>query len=255
MLCSCILRPCPRCHAVCPMMKPDSTTVAVVLIGRFDPSAMRIEQLKSAKVLRESDIDQASYVVLVPEQAIELKLPWGKLAVVHERLGVDAFDVPFIRAADLAIRCVRELNPTSFVVRLGINWISHFKFSTSKERDDIGTRLMPPQAWGAWGISINDAIKRSDKQHGGMMSAIMRQTGLPDREAGWIDVKVEPSMIIKDDRGVSISINDHYEMKAGPDHEQPVMVVTEKLLNIIETSFDDSLERSASIAQNVLLGI
>lgn len=241
-------------------MKPEVSMASVVFIGRFNPSDFLPQKLAEAGVIGEDEAASTLLQALIPNQVVEYSLPWGKLQVFTDRLILEATHIPYVRIADLAIKALREVAVNSVVNQLGINWSAHYKVASIKARDDIGKRLAPPSAWGTWGNEIAKSFDApvSDGIHGGLVALVMRRIKPDDREAGWIDARVEPSSKILASEGIYFLINDHYQLNpesykidvTGGDSE--LLKPTEKLLETLERNFDVSIERSENIIREVL---
>lgn len=240
-------------------MKADSVTVGVVLLGDFDPSAFMLPILEKNKAIGASDISSAKYETLARDQIVDIHFSWGRLCALQDRFLVETTQVPYIRVADLASKCLREIAPTSIVKKMGINVFCHFKFDDWKKRDQFGARLMPPLSWGSFGSQVASSFEHppKDPRHGGAILAVMRQ-GCPDnRKAGWIDARVEPSIVIPENLGVLITINDHYEFPALTSASMRHSVEktqSDELLSMLEELFDSAVQRGIEIAENIITG-
>lgn len=241
-------------------MKPDQNSISVVLVGTFEPVRFLLEELQRVEALGKSDIASAKYLSLLANQIVEIKLGnWGKLSVTDEILSVEVSEAPFIRAADLVLKCVRELAPNSIVRKLGINVKSWYAYQDPKVRDAFGTRISEPSHWGNWGkqIAENLSLPATDPKHGGLVSATLRQ-GMPDdRESGHIDVRIDSAAVnapVGVVFGVQILVNDHYEPSAATASSETERVHTVKLLEALEKRFDESIRRSMDISDDVISG-
>lgn len=240
-------------------MKPLTTSVSVVLLGKFLPGFFSIESLAAANAISRVDGEEARYEVLLRDQAVEIRFSWGKLLVVPERLVAEITQVPFVRALDLALKAVREVGPGATVEKLGVNVKSQYRYISTTERDQLGARLVPPAGWGAWGREIAKSFDypAGEPRHGGLVQVTMRQ-GKPDgREAGWIDAMVVAGGKSSDGFDVVINVNDHYELDSGDDvGPQPdAHVGSARLLSMLEGSFDDSVDRSHRILAGIVSGL
>ena len=236
-------------------MNPESTVVTIVLVGKFDPNLFRLEKLVECQALSEADSQASSYVALLPDQVVEIAMPWGKLTALSERVSIEVAQVPFIRGADLALKCMREIAPSSLVRMFGINVTSIYQLPSIDARDALGTRLVPPTSWGAWGVQVKDSLKLGGTKHGGMTLAVLRQGVPDDREGGWLDARVEPSRLFQN-TAVQIGMNDHYEVPSVSEGGQTFSekALSKKLLDRLESAFDLSVERSARVANEIVLG-
>jgi hypothetical protein len=235
-------------------MKPELTAVAIVLLGRFNPSDFDFQHLRDAKAVANAELERSAYEILLPGQAIGIAFPWGKLQVVGERMVLETAQVPFVRLVDLALKLTREISTGSLVSKVGINVTSHFKFADVAARDRFATHLAPARNWGDFGKVVADSFSQSGNMHGGLMRATMRQASPPDRSAGWLDVTVEPSAALGQDVGVAVMTNDHYESS---EEEQTALrrnarALSDLLLDQLGRNFETSVERSLEISRNIV---
>lgn len=239
-------------------MKAKLTSITVVMVGRFTPSDFGPSELAEKGAISEEEANAAIFTALLPNQMMSYRLPWGTVQVVEERLSVETTQTPYIRAADLVVKCLRDVARGCLVNKFGINFNAHFVLSSAKERDALGTRLAPPDSLGWWGLEVGKSLEKpvDDPQHGGLTALVVRQGQPDEREGGWIDVRIEPSSRFQND-GVFISVNDHYQLTRGPKPDPSAVLSaegTDTLLKRLEGAFDSSVERSERIAQSVLTG-
>jgi hypothetical protein len=241
-------------------MKPRATRVTVVFVGAFSPSSSILESLINEKAISKSDGEAAKYNALVNGQIVEIAFPWCVFGLVGNRFSVDTSQVPYVRAADLASKFISEIAPNSKVEKFGINVILTYGYTDSKERDQLGRRLVPPTNWGGWGTEIQNsqAFPVTDPRHGGLINVGMRQGKPGDRDAGWIDVQIAPGMSSTNSHDVTIAINDHYEVSPNSadisNSKLSDAAITASLLERFESNFDASIERSLSIANGIIEG-
>lgn len=219
-------------------------------------------KLAEAGAIAKEELSQIAWTALVPNQAVEYQFSWGRLFAVSDRFTIETQQVPFVRVADLALKCMREVASRAVVSRFGINFVCHFRLNRSQDRDRMGQRLVPLKNWGKWGSTVEESLSfpAQDPRHGGMMTVVVRQGKPEDRDAGWIDVKIEPSMVIADGQGVLIAVNDHYESHLVHSHrlndnfEERTRKESDALLTQLEQSFDSSIDRAEKIMNDILSG-
>lgn len=241
------------------MKKPDSSTVSAVLVGKFQPSRFVLPALEEAEVLSSADIANARYEVLVRDQALHIILPWGALQVTLDRFTVEITQAPYVRGADLLLKCVAELGSGSVVRQMGINLKTHYIYQDPAERDQLGRRLLPATAWGMWGKEVAESQKlpASSLLHGGLACAVLRQQKEPVGDVeGHVDARVDSARPTDAGWGVLISINDHYELAASSSGKpkKSEAVGTATLLEAFEECFDLSVAKSFDIAAGIVAG-
>jgi hypothetical protein len=241
------------------IMKPDSSVVSVVLVGAFVPSKFVLPALAEAEVLSSSDLASAHYEMLVRDQAVHIILPWGSVQVVQERFTIEVAQAPYVRAADLILKCMREVATGSVVRQMGINLKSEYVYLDPADRDLLGRRLMPAAAWGSWGkdVAKSQELPATSLMHGGLACAVLRQQ---KKEAGGVeghvDARVDAARPTNAGWGVFISINDHYQasVSATGAYKASDAVATATLLDTFSDAFDGSVARSMTIADGIIAG-
>ncbi len=236
-------------------MKLDSSSVTLVLVGTFSTAAFSIESLAKTNSIGSDDARLATYEAFVRGQVCDIRLPWGKFAAIENKLVVEVNEAPYIRAADLAIKCLRDVSSGGVVRQIGINHLAFFE-ATLEERDVIGRRLLPAENWGGFGAAVAEGFNYGvkDLRHGGLTVAVLRLGKFDDRPGGHTDARVEPGNR-GDTTGIVVSINDHYEMPPNKDGS-PVSdrIVTAALLDYLEVNFDKSVERSIRFVNQIIEG-
>ena len=111
-------------------------------------------------------------------------------------------------------------------------------------RNLIGRKLAPHDAWGDWAVDIEG---RSEKKRGGMRSLVMEQQDLVDRRKGYIRTKIEPSSKIKNNVGIYIEVNDHYEVE-----NLELNQGCEELIGLLSRNFDVSINKSEWIIDQIM---
>ena len=242
------------------MKNLDTATVSIVLVGTFQPDMMDLPVLTTGKIIGADEAAATKYLMLVKGQAVELALPWGRLQTLKELLVIDALQAPYIRAADLALRCTRELDPTCRVTMMGINLRAILKFQTMADRDAFGQRLLPPSGWGKWGTRVADSISKPkpENPHGGMTLSVLRSMK-NDEDGGWVDARVEPLFVDDGTWRAVVTINDHYPTPTPNEGERAARIgedrySTEILLTTLEKSFDESVQSSFRIVESIESG-
>ena len=237
-------------------MNPESIDVTVVFLGKFSPAHTLLTELRKTKSLGTADLAEAYVKTVVDGQVAEVRFPWGALVVGADRLQVSTQQVPYIRASDLILKYVREIEPTARARALGINVRCIYRFLDGGDRDAVGVRLVPPLAWGSWGKEIEDSLNLpvTDASHGGMRTAVMRQGRPGKREGGWFDAKVQATGSPDSPLEVTIETNDHYEFPETLNPPPSIDDMSARLVGRLENEFDISVLRSLNIANGIVTG-
>ena len=92
-----------------------------------------------------------------------------------------------------------------------------------------------------------DIVAAEGKIHSGMQSLAMRQGAVKGRPGGHILATVQPSTKIRNETGIYVQINDHYEVD-DPDKVSGC----EEIIGYLATNFNDSKRRSEWIIDRVM---
>ena len=242
-------------------MKAESASVSIVLLGKFQPDNFLPEKLVSGKVISRKLAEAASYVALLPGYQAQFKFGWGELLVLQNRFQITTTEAPYIRICDFALKTLGDLAPESTVTAFGINRDSHYNLHSIAARDNLGKRLAPPEAWGAWGAKLRDSMKRKDRDaalHGGVLLVQMRLPFLENGIVGWLDVTVAPSSVIPKNSGVFFRANHHHQVSYSASEgeeeskEPSASDTTSKLLASLFDRFENSIADSESIFQGII---
>ncbi len=249
-------------------MKVESPSVSVVLLGKFRPDNFLLDKLADAKLISRKDAESVSYTTLLPGLHVQIKLAWGELLVLQERFQVSTGEAPYIRVCDFAVKALSDLAPDAIVTAFGINRDGHYDLGGIDERNRLGTRLAPPEAWGSWGEKLRKTMTGETKgtpMQGGVIHIQMRLPFLDDGITGWLDVTTTPSGVIANHRGVYFRANHHHQ--ATPRASQGEVVgekpsditvgekpsdITTRLLARLSDRFENSIAESESIFEAVL---
>ena len=224
-------------------IEPQFSLVSVVLVGNLNPKIFTPDWFARHELLTGKEADAAEVEVIHP-QITKFRAGWLSLLVETERFVCDTTEPP-IQLRDLVVRTFSEHLSHTPLRALGINRTVDFSVGNVEQRDRIGYKLAPPEAWGSW---AKDLMAASDKKRSGMTSLTMRQTIFKEaRPPGHTSATVQPSTRIKKNAGIFVQVNDHYEV------ENPGKVTgADEVIRYLAELFDQSLSRSEWIVNNVM---
>jgi hypothetical protein len=226
------------------LIEPELTQLALVLVGNFNPTIFQPSWFSRHKIISDRAADAAAVSIIHPDITVFSIDTDFTLQVERERFSVSRTFAPWIRISDLVGTVFGDLLPHTPVSKLGINLIVHFDTGSQTKRNEIGERLAPPGPWGGWGELVSSG---DGKTRGGMQSLTMIQKNVPDRSAGWVQAKVEPSVRVRGGTsGIYMEVNDHYEL-SGPAAEDARAMVT-----ILRDKFDNSVRNSEKIVDQIM---
>jgi hypothetical protein len=226
-------------------IEPEFSGVAIVLRGNFNPTIFQPAWFSKHELITEEAAAGANIVVIHPEITTFNVDPDFSFSCDRDRLNIVRAVAPLILASDLISRIFGDLLPHTPIGQLGINRYVHFSVGSFEERDRVGRMLAPREPWGRWGEEL---ASEDEARAGGLLSLTMIQQNVSDREAGWVQVKVEPSTRIGRGRtGIFIEVNDHYQL---PEPEKAVNAST--MIQILQERFDTSLRNSDAIVDQIM---
>ena len=237
-------------------MTPFSVEASVVILGRFSPSNRILAELSRVDALPKAELEAAEVVALLHQQFADVTFAWGRLLVSNDRLQVEAKQVPMVRALDLAAKYMREIEPTAAARVAGVNTTVTYRFTSAAERDELARRIVNFAGWGPWGKAILESLNKAEpgKSRSGMMSTVIRMGNPPDREAGWIDARVEPGAPHASGFDVVIRVNDHFQLDPDVQPSRSEAVSTAIILEQVEKIFDASVSRALDISSGLIVG-
>jgi hypothetical protein len=221
---------------------PEISGVAIVLRGNFNPSIFQPFWMARQGLISDESAQEATVSVIHPEISNFAIEPDFILHVQADRFQISTATAPLIRVADLCSRIFGDILPHTPINQLGINRSVHFSVGTADERDRIGNLIAPKEPWGDWGTEFksDDMAKR-----GGLQAMIMIDKKVDDREAGWIQARIEPSQSIgRGESGIFIEVNDHYQLKQSTD--------ALAMMRILQDRFDASMATADKIIDQIM---
>jgi hypothetical protein len=225
-------------------IEPELSSAIIVLIGSFNPKIFQPFWFAKHDLIRDQAAESAEISVIHPEiTAFQIESLFT-LQVQRNRFEITRTVAPLILISDLAVRLFTHLLPHTPISQMGINRQVHFDVGDTQTRDRIGEMLAPRGPWGPWGAEVSSGTGR---KHGGLVSLTLIQRNIPDRAAGSIQTKVEPSLRIRSgETGIFVEVNDHYEL---PDPEPPDAT---EMMKILEQNFDRSIRHSEEIIDQIM---
>jgi hypothetical protein len=209
----------------------DIQAVSIVLRGHFSPTIFHPSWLASYDLIRRQEADAATIEIIHPNAAI-FKVDWLDFRVTEDLFAVTTTQEPYYEALrDLTIGVLEILSYTPINL-MGINRDFHYRASSLDVWHSIGHRLAPKRDW-------EDVLEKP-----GIRTMTMEGVR-PDKLAGYIHAKVEPSAQIQP--GIYIQINDHFDFTS---NNGPTTGASEAT-QVLNNHWKDSIPRSLAIAQKI----
>lgn len=220
-----------------PELSPEIEGLSVVLVGSFNPKIFHPSWFAAEGLIRKEEAETANLEVTHPSVAI-FSLDWLRLEVTQERFAAATSNLQ-----QYAPEPLRDLVQGTFNLlrhsparMMGINRHFHFGIESEEKWHAIGDQLAPKKIW--------EGVLEGRP---GMRSLLI-EVKRPDRFNGYIRVKVEPSTSVKKSKyGVFVEINDHFALDQTVGEHRAT-----ELMDILDSVWTESLERSCKIAYTVL---
>jgi hypothetical protein len=216
----------------------------VVLVANFNPRIFQPFWLAKNGLISEKAAETAEIAIIHQEVTAFSMESLFQLTVERNRFSIERKIAPLVLICGTTMRIFGDLLPHTPINAMGINRVVHFHVGEA-ERERIGLRLAPRELWGDWGKAVTSG---EGVKHGGLQSLTLIQRNVSDRPAGWIQAKVEPSVVIGGGRtGIYVEVNDHYQLTDPKQAEDPSEMM--KLLNAV---FDKSIKYAESIIDQIM---
>jgi len=230
----------------------EAQTLAVVVLGTFNPPIISPWWLQSQGLLGETEAEEAEDLVVVP-QLSQFNLPWLKVQVLQDRflmLSEDPLEWDRLRDTILGVFTVLRHTP---VAAVGINVAYHYRLPSNAAWHELGDTLVPKEPWD--GLSLPG------------LRSLTIEGARPDVWLGHVRVRVEPSEAVPN--GLFVEHNDHYalekfdhvvESRNDPHDLERLSALAdlkpspdrgEELMEVLGGQWTDSVNRAERVAQHV----
>jgi hypothetical protein len=242
-------------------MKFESSSTSIVLLGKFRPDDFTLDKLAKGKVITGKIAESASYLTLIPGHHVQFTFAWGELLVLNERFQIVTTEPPYIRICDFVLNALGDFAPASTVAAFGINREGHYDLGSVEARNKLGVRLAPPEAWGAWGQTLQQDLSPKEKPNSlrsGLLLVQMRKPFLEEGLVGYLDVSVAPSTVVPNSTGVIFRSNHHHQIAENAKETKEVIKpssvsdISSRLLASLSARFDNSIAQAESIFQETI---
>ena len=222
-------------------IEPQISTANIVVLGAFNPPILTPAWFVLHDLL-PSGVETSANVQVVHSKVTAFTADWLDLRVREDRFQVGSGQAPYVRVLDLVSQIFKNLLPHTPIHAFGVNREVHFPVKDQTVRHRIGRVLAPVEPWGECGRSLG-----LDGPHGGMRSLTMSQFHPEGRaDGGEINVRVGPSDQPDPERGVFVSVNDHYVV------DPHGTEAGDRFVNLLAENFQTSLARSDEIIDHVM---
>jgi hypothetical protein len=225
-------------------LEPEIGACSIVLLGHFNPLIFSPLWFARNKLVTDAQAEEATVSLIHPEVTV-VKIGKIQIQVEHTRFSAETVEAPWIDLCDFVGRTFGEFLIHTPIYQMGINRFVHFSVGDEETRNRIGQQLAPVEPWGEWGKEINAS---KPPMRGGSTDVTMLQMK-PTEGAftGHIQASVQPSVKIKGNAGVFVSVNDHYS--SGPLEST---VGCEHMMRELTKKFEASMQKAELIIDQIM---
>ena len=202
---------------------------SIVFIGSFNPAIFHPSWYVAEGLWSKTELENAK-VESIADDACSFRTEQYTLQVLNNRFMISTTQPPLYDSLrDLAVGTFKILRHTP-LAKLGLNREVHLQLEAEEVWHAIGHKLAPKQHW-------QPILKNPG------MRALMIEGMRPDRLAGAVYVRVEPSNRIEN--GLFVEVNDHFEV------DDTLARSAKAIRSIAQEQWTESLRRSDDIIQHI----
>lgn len=222
------------------LIEAETGGCSIVLLGGFNPAIFNPDWFLRYEIATEAERNDSTINIIHPEIS-NFRLGNKLIQADLTRFSVQTTEAPWVSVMDFVTRTFGQYLVHTPVNRIGINRDVHFGVGTEERRNEVGRLLAPTTPWGEWGKRIDAAPQN---RRGGFTTLTMQETR--DAGKGTIQATVQPSVVIKGNSGIFISVNDDYVLQG--DDTKNAMVA----MNLVRDVFQHSIVNSEWIIDQVM---
>lgn len=226
-------------------ISPSVDRVTFTVVGHFNPAIFSPSWFALNELVGKNEADQASVQVIHPE-VCQISVGQFQIYADLNRFTASCDANYHLMARDLAIGTFGNFLVHTPITAMGINREVHFDTGDFWIRDEVGNRLAPKEAWGAWGQEIS-GLKEATNNHGGMMRIAMQQPRLNFRCPSYIQTEVQPSQHPDLQRsGIYMLVNNHYQLSSTA---TPAPI--KDVMDTLESEWEPAIEKADFIIDQI----
>lgn len=207
--------------------EPVQYTIALVTIGSFNPVIISPTWLEKKGALGKDEEERAT-IELIHREMTQFSLGWSSCRVTPERFELACDSKAYFEPTkDLFQNIFKVLRETP-VIAIGINHVIIFDLGDATKFDHFGKFLATMDIW-------KETISNSKLK---TIEILEQPRG--DKLSGHRNIRLEGISNAKAKYGVSISINDHFDVTSVSD-----------MLNVISQNWQSSFDKTKSITTSI----
>jgi hypothetical protein len=191
---------------------PEIRALSVVAVGEFNPTIFQPKWFSLEGLLTRDEGENANVQIIHPD-VTAFELPWLGINVTRDRFQASSLAQPYFERVVALLSGTFGLLKHTPMRLLGINHEAHFRASTVDKWHALGHKLAPKDFWRQWFSAP------------GMQSLSIKQVPREDKEPGYVQITVEPSLRLGP-VGVYVRVNDHFEHNPGDEYIGASKVLT-----------------------------
>jgi len=205
-------------------------SASIVLRGHFNPAIFQPSWFAAQGMLSREAVDAAEIQIISP-QVTAFSVNEIDLQVTDDRFSIGTPDASAHEVMrDLVLGAFTVLRHTPLTM-MGLNVTAHLQCTSEEAWHKLGHAVSPKGFWGNLLVSP------------GTRSLVV-QGERPDKRAGYVQVRVEPSLRVQP--GVFVDVNDHFESGATePGAGWPVFS------EIIRAEWSTSRDRATALIEHI----
>lgn len=196
-------------------------SLAIVLIGNFNPAIVQPFWLANKQLIRESEA-YGTKVDLIHNELVSFDLPWVKFNVRPNRFEVSSKSEPYFGPLKDLVNGIFTFLKETPVKAIGINHIYNLNLRDAKRFYEFGNKMVPLRKWDF----MNDPR---------VIQLEMLEQQRKDQKPGHYRIKIESSNV-STPFGVNVVLTDHLDIdtrRPGKDSE---------LVSVLNTHWNDSFK-------------
>ena len=208
----------------------ESKSLAVILLGNFNPSIFQPFWLAKKELITEQEALDAK-IDVIHNELVVYDLGWAKIDVRVDRFEISTHSEPYFAIVkDLIVGIFVYLRETP-IRALGINNVFSLNLQDEVRYYDFGNKLAPLSNW--------DFVKAPR-----LASLEILERERPDDHRGHYRIRIEADKAVK--FGVSVLMNNHFDL------DEQKKSNTIEVVSIIEKEWNNSITLAESNLTNII---
>ncbi|HEV7349301.1 hypothetical protein [Telluribacter sp.] len=207
--------------------EPVQYTIALVTIGSFNPVIISPAWLQGKGALGKQETESAN-IDIIHRELTQFSLSWSTCRVTPERFELICDSISYFEPMRDLFQSIFKVLRETPVNAIGINHVIVFDLGNATKFDQFGKFLATMDIW-------DETIS-----HSKLKTIEILEQPRKDNLPGYRNIKLEGISNAKAKYGISISINDHFEVKSVSD-----------MLDVISKNWQSSFDQTKLITTSL----